>query len=297
MGVNSTGGLTLPPFHFDFVRVDPKNPIAGAHAFETEEFGFIVMTEPMVDEMRRLSSSLVERNRALMHLQIAPAASALEIAQLLLFIQFCFVASHEYSHLVRRHLDDDQPLATEIGESLFQTQELEADGYAIYHLLEHFFHGGGRQAISQTLRIGSEAALENSILSCFLLSTMVQFCARWAGKVQVESDVRKEHPPLPVRIDYSILFVEMWCREVGGISTSWMTDGTLKEYFAVAARLFAAEMKTSWDAQMSWLRSPQSEQYRAEIQRGLDRLRKTKLKPMRDHAAPVPVSTRLYPSA
>ena len=116
-------------------------------------------------------------------------------------------------------------------------------------------------------------------VSCFLLSTMVQFCARWAGKVQVESDVRKEHPPLPVRIDYSILFVEMWCREVGGISTSWMTDGTLKEYFAVAARLFAAEMKTSWDAQMSWLRSPQSEQYRAEIQRGLDRLRKTKLKP------------------
>jgi hypothetical protein len=71
MGVNSTGGLTLPPFHFDFVRVN--KPLAAAHAFETEEFGFIVMTEPMADEMRRLSNSLVERHRAFMLLQIAPA--------------------------------------------------------------------------------------------------------------------------------------------------------------------------------------------------------------------------------
>ena len=44
---------------------------------------------------------------------------------------------------------------------------------------------------------------------------MVQFCARWAGKIQIESDDRAEHPPLPIRIQYSILFAEMWCREVG----------------------------------------------------------------------------------
>jgi hypothetical protein len=249
------------------------NDTAAAHVFETEEFAFIVVTEPMVHEMLMLSQGLVAQNRSFMTLQIAPAASPREVAQLLLFMQFCFVTSHEYSHLARRHLDDHQPLAGEIGESLCQAQELDADGYGIYHDLEYFFNGGGRQLALQTLRMQSEGPLKNSILSCFLLSLMVQFCARWAGKIQIESDSGEEHPPLPMRIEYSIMFAEMWCREVGRISTSWMTDGTVQQYFGAAARLFPPEMKASWDRQISWLKSPQSEQYRSQIRRSLDRLR------------------------
>ena len=271
IGVNSTGGVALPPLHFELVSV--HNDVAAAHVFEAEEFTFIVMTQPMFDEMLRLSRRLVEQNRAFMSLQIAPSASPPEIAQLLLLMQFSFVTSHEYSHLVRRHLEDHQPHAAAIGESLCQTQELDADGYGIYHELAYFFQGGGRQLASQWLRISAGKALENSILSCFLLSIMIQFCARWAGKMQVESDLGGEHPPLPVRIEYAILFVEMWCREVGAMSTPWMTDGTIKDYFAAAARLFPPEMKAAWDQQMSWLKSPRSEQYRDQIRRGIDRLR------------------------
>jgi hypothetical protein len=188
-------------------------------------------------------------------------------------MQFSFVTTHEYSHLVRRHLEDHQPHAAALGESLRQTQEFDADGYGIYHELAYFFNGGGRQLASQWLRVSSEKALENSTLSCFLLSIMIQFCTRWAGKIQVESDLRAEHPPLPMRIEYAILFVEMWCREVGALSTSWMTDGTLKEYFAAAARLFPPDMKTPWDQLILWLKNPQSDQYRSQTRRGLDRLR------------------------
>jgi len=271
IGITSTGGVALPPLHFELVSVHAG--VAAAHIFEAEEFGFIVMTQPMFDEMLRLSRRLVEQNPAFMDLQIAPAASSVEIADLLLLMQFSFVTSHEYSHLVRRHLEDNQLHAAAIGEALWQTQELDADGYGIYHQLAYFFHGGGRQLASQWLRISNKKALEYSILSCFLLSIMVQFCARWAGKMQVESDVGAEHPPLPVRIEYAILFVEMWCREVGEMSTSWMTDGTLKDYFAAAARLFPAEMKAAWDGQMSWLKSLRSEQYRDRIRRGIDHLR------------------------
>jgi hypothetical protein len=144
IGLNSTGGHPLPPLHFDLVRV--LNDTAAAHVFETEEFAFIVVTEPMVHEMLMLSQGLVAQNRSFMTLQIAPAASPREVAQLLLFMQFCFVTSHEYSHLARRHLDDHQPLAGEIGESLCQAQELDADGYGIYHDLEYFFRRG--EAIS-----------------------------------------------------------------------------------------------------------------------------------------------------
>ena len=102
---------------------------------------------------------------------------------------------------------------------------------------------------------------------------MVQFCARWAGKIQIESDLRAEHPPLPVRIEYAILFIEMWCREVGAMSTAWMTDGTLSGYFSMASGLFPSAEKGSWDQLISWLKSPRRDQYRAQIRRGIDRLR------------------------
>jgi hypothetical protein len=216
VGVNSAGGYALPPLHFDLVRV--LNDVVAAHVFVTEEFVFIVVTQPMVDEMRMLSHSLVKQNRIFMSLQIAPSADPGEIAQLLLLMQFCFVTAHEYSHLVRRHLEDYPPHTIEIGEALCHTQEFDADGYGINHVLEYFFNGEGRQFASQWLGTSNLRPLENSILSCFLLSIMVQFCARWAGRIPVESDVRSEHPPVPMRIEYSMLFAEMWCREVGVIS-------------------------------------------------------------------------------
>ncbi len=271
IGVNSTGGVTVPPLRFEFVRV--QNHEAAAHIFESNEYGFIVMTQPMFDEMLTLSRQLVNQNWAFMTLQIAPAATSQEIAQLLLLMQFSLVTSHEYSHLVRQHLAVHQPHAATLGESLCQTQEFDADGYAIYHELSYFFNGAGRQLASQWLSVSSDRALENSILSCFMLSLMLQFCARWAGKIQIETDLRAEHPPWAMRIQYAILFVEMWCREVGHIDTSWMSDGTLNQYFGAAARILPPETKRSWDQQISWLQSVDSQQYRDQIRRGIDRVR------------------------
>jgi hypothetical protein len=271
IGETSTGGVALPPLHFELVQVD--NGIASAHTFETGEWGFIVLTQPMLDEMLRLSRRLVDENRALMTLQIAPMATAEEISHLILLMQFSFVLSHEYSHLVRQHLEDNPPHADAVGEALSQAQELDADGYGIYHELAYFFLGAGRLLASQLLKLTAAKALENSILSCFLLGGMTQFCARWAGKIQVESDLGAEHPPIPLRIQYTILFVDLWCREIGAMSTTWMTDGTLTEYFSAAARLFPPGMKTAWDQQIAWLKSPRSEQYRTEIRRSIDRLR------------------------
>ncbi len=271
IGVTSTRGVALPPLHFELVTV--SNDLAAAHTFEAGEWGFIVMTQPMFDEMLRLSRLVVAQNAAFFSLQIAPSAGAEKIAQLLLLMQFCFVSAHEYSHLVRQHLEDHPPYAEAVGQALSQAQEIDADGYGIYHDLPYFFSGAGRPLASRLLNTSSAKALNNSILSCFLLAGMIQFCARWAGKIQIESDLSTEHPPLPLRINYMTLFVEMWCREVGETSTAWMTDGTLKEYFTAAARLFPPEMKTAWDQQIAWLKSPSGENYCAEIRKGIDRLR------------------------
>jgi len=62
-------------------------------------------------------------------------------------------------------------------------------------------------------------------------------------------------------------------REVGSISTLWMTDGTLSQYFGAAARLFPSQKKASWDQLVGWLKSPQSEEYQIQVRCGLDRVR------------------------
>lgn len=271
LGVNSTGGIELPPLRFELVRV--TNNEASAHVFETGEYTFVVMTQPMFDGMLGLSRQAVKENWALMTLQIAPAARPEEIAQLLLMMQFTFVGSHEYSHLVRQHLANNPPHAAELGESLMQAQELDADGYAIYHELTYFFHGGGRPLTAQLFKISSSRVLEESILSCFLLSTMIQFCARWAGRIQVGLDPSAEHPPVPFRIQYALLVAEMWCREVGQLSTSWMADGTPRRHFQMAANLFTREKRASWGQQVEWLRTEQNERYLNQIWTAVGRLR------------------------
>jgi hypothetical protein len=106
----------------------------------------------------------------------------------------------------------------------------------------------------------------------------------------IESDFGAEHPPLPVRIEFAILFIDMWCREVGGLSTSWMTDGALVQYFNMATRLFPPGQRVSWDQQMSWLRSPHSEQYRAQIRMAIDRLRTGRTESLTPTNVPAPKS-------
>jgi hypothetical protein len=244
IGINSTGGTALPRLHFDLVQV--RDDAETAHVFQTDEFAFIVVSEPMVDRMRKLSSEFMSQNGAFVRQRITPLGALDDVAQFFVFLQFCLVTSHEYSHLVRQHLEDSEPDAVEIGEALPQVQELDADGYGIYLDLTYLFRGSGKQLALQMLRVYDANALDKAILDCYLLSIMIQFCARWSGKTRIDSDLSADHPPPPVRVEYALLFTEMWCREVGKISTAWTMDGTLQEYFAAAARLFPADSRASW---------------------------------------------------
>ena len=114
--------------------------------------------------------------------------------------------------------------------------------------------------------------LDNSILDCFVLSIMVQFCARWAARIQVELDRTRNICPRQCA-RYALLFIEMWRREVAGMTTEWMTAGYLSKYFTAASRLFPGELKRSWNDLITWLKSSQSEEYRSRIRSGLYRIR------------------------
>ena len=112
IGPNSSGQTRLPPLHFDLVHV--TNDAAAAHVFEADDLSFIVATQPMIDQMLDLSERFVLENSYLVFDILRATGSPREIAQLLWFMQFCLVCTHEYSHLVRQHCEDDPQLKAEI---------------------------------------------------------------------------------------------------------------------------------------------------------------------------------------
>jgi hypothetical protein len=52
-----------------------------------------------------------------------------------------------------------------------------------------------------------------------------------------------------------------------------MTDGTLRKYFSAAANLFDPFLKASWNAQISLLNAPESQEYLSQLETGVDRIR------------------------
>jgi hypothetical protein len=120
---------------------------AQEHAFETEEFGFILMTQPMVAEMNGLSQRLVSRNRDFMSLQIAPLAARKAITDLFVLMQFwdlpcsgVLLSRNHKQDLARQHnsvllppFDHDsilRPLGREASDPSGYCRRTSAAGYA-----------------------------------------------------------------------------------------------------------------------------------------------------------------------
>src|SRR5260370_30301493 len=138
-GVNASGGVKPPPFHFDYLDVSAG--ITNAHAFQHGGFAFIAVTLPMVELVWHLSHRLSRSPRFRQLLNPSPTALEPDALQGLLFqIQLDFLVSHEYTHHVHRHFVEGQDavnglwtefLREEMGGTIhLQAQELDADGCA-----------------------------------------------------------------------------------------------------------------------------------------------------------------------
>jgi hypothetical protein len=55
-GVNASAGVEHPPFHFDYL--DVTDGTANAHAFQREDFSFVIVTLPMIELLWHSSHAL-----------------------------------------------------------------------------------------------------------------------------------------------------------------------------------------------------------------------------------------------
>jgi hypothetical protein len=237
---NSSGGTKHPPFHFDYL--DASVEIKNAHAFQHEDFSFIVVTLPLIELILEVSQRLSRSAIAAQLLRLELGALQPDILQgFLAQIQLLFLIGHEYTHHVHQHIArrDQSGVWTEFphpetpGNIDSQAEELDADGYATYLVLTHLLRGEGRLGAFIQLKTANMSAADRDelILSCFLLAVLAFFCTFWHGEI-VASLYELKHPPPPVRIKYAIRVAEMWCGQFGSVSQSWLVLGSSKTYLA-----------------------------------------------------------------
>ena len=273
-GVNASGGVEHPPFHFDYI--DVSGGIRNAHAFEHGDFSFIVVTLPMVQLLWDLSQRLSQSPLVVKLLRLELETLSPNALQGLLFqIQLAFLVSHEYTHHIHRHCVESQSgvigLWTEFlqdarcGSINSQAQELDADGYAAYVVLAHLLRGGMRQSALAQLGRADMTDGDELLLTCYFLGVLTFFCSFWRGDIDMASVYQLRHPPPPVRIKYTIQVAEMWCGQNRSVPQSWFSPARFQELFRTAAEVMGGTARQTWDAQMSFLRSAGGAQYDRQL--------------------------------
>ncbi len=274
--VNASGGVEHPPFHFDYIQVDDGSK--NAHAFQHEGFAFIVATLPLIELLWDLSLRLSRSQQVLRLLQIDPAVVRQDALQGLLFTaQIGFLVSHEYTHHIHRHVDEDERriigawtefLQGDAGGSMdLQAQELDADGYAVYLGLANLVRGAARQgALDQLGRQDLQAAdADGLLLMCFFLALTAFFCSIWRENIDMTSIEEFRHPPAPVRIEYAIRIAKMWCGQNGSVPQAWFDTDRFRALFHTAAEAIGANTRRAWDAHILFLLSREGAEYDARL--------------------------------
>lgn len=286
-GVNASGGVQHPPFHFDYLAVGAG--MSNALAFQHADFSFIVVTLPLVESVWHLSRRLSRSPIVVELLDLDPATVVPDAFQGLLFgIQLAFLVSHEYTHHVHRHCAESQGGLigvwteflddTTCGNINSQAQELDADGYAAYLVLAHLLRGEMRPSALAELGRADMPGTDGDalLLTCFFLAVLAFFCEFWRGDIDMASVYKFRHPPPPVRIKYTIQVAEMWCGQNGSVPQSWFSPARFQELFRVAAEFIGETARQPWDAQMSFLRGADGVQYDQQLFERFEAVRKNR---------------------
>jgi hypothetical protein len=257
-GVNASGGVEHPPFHFDYLKV--QGGVKNAHAFQYGSFAFIVVTLPLVELLWNLSYRLSTLPRFWQILKLSRAELKMEELTGLLFqIQLIFLISHEYTHHVHEHCVESKSATnglwnefwSEAAEGTIQSQaqELVADGYAISLGLNYLLREERRRSALALLCHANASNLEGDeiLLSCFFVALMAFLCELWRGGTDVTSLDTLTHPPPPVRIKYAVQVAEMWSSQNESLPRSWFEPARFQELFSVAADVIDSSAKGGWD--------------------------------------------------
>jgi len=269
-----------PPIHFDYIEATVPNALA----FLTEDFSFVGVTLPLILELLH-SCVLLSRSEDVGTLLAAIPGpdKPRRIIELLHSIQLSFVFAHEYTHIVHGHTLPATPesmFADEIknggeGNIELQAQEVDADGYASFLVLNDLLNGPRRALIVQ--RFGLEerpfhfrqpqSELEDlTLFGAFVLALGGYFYLRVPDVLDNVSVYNLTHPPQAVRMVFAMRVAMAVATQNREHIASKMTPEKAEMFMGVTAKaLHGSGGTVSWDDQNAFYRSEQGQNYTARL--------------------------------
>ena len=258
-----------PPFHFDYV----ESSVSNAVTFRSKEHSFIGITIPLVYALWEMGVELSGSKEVATILGTVATPEAQEqILGLLFPTQLSFVVSHEYTHIVHGHVLPTEPdstfpneiLDTGGGNLALQAHEVDADGYAVYHVLEDLLNGTRRSQAVGLLNLEEKPATiqDETLLSSFVIAVGAFLYIRPPIPLDNIGIYKLMHPPQAARMNYIMHYATTWAKQNRPHLAVWMTNDKFQMLMcAVATATWGLNGGHNWQAQATFLRSEEGSTY------------------------------------
>jgi len=193
-----------------------------------------------------------------------------------------FIVAHEYTHHVYRHVSENDRLNPFLhisscsGGSLEkQIDEVVADGYSIYHVLENSIvttTGSGPNPFFSLNSDKSSLTPEQTIATVALVVAAYMFTLRECN-LSLLTAYTLSHPPPPVRLELTMTESFLWARKFPALGE--FLQRNFRALASAAARAMVGADKAShmWTDQRAFLESPAGQTYTQALINGVNKFK------------------------
>jgi hypothetical protein len=261
-----------PPFHFDYVASSVPNALA----FQFRGFSFIGITIRLVYMLWDAGFRLSRSEPIASALRVPLTAELSErIHTLLLGTELAFVVAHEYTHHIHGHVKgfrSDIFDETDKGTLEDQAREVDADCYAIYHVLADLIDGARRPSALALLGLEQkEKHTQDQVLFSSAVIAVGGFLFAWPPvPVDNISIYRLRHPPHAARLNFILHSSITWAKQNVPALLDYMTLEKFQAHMnAVAGAVWGMNGGADWSAQTAFLRSSEGGAYISSLDKSV----------------------------
>ncbi len=276
-----TAHVDHPPFHIDYLDSIDQN----AMAFQYGGYSFIAITLPLIFLISDVCL-LLSKSQALAALMgVRPSNEEYnELQGVLFFVLATFIVGHEWAHHVHGHtrlprtgnafpseIQDSGPC----GSLKVQIEEVAADGYSAYLLLENLIKGSWRRDYVTLLGLDACAPgrQDEVLLSIFVAVAGAYMLVRPIRDV-TSTDIYKEtHPPQAARMNHLMHEAAGWCKQNRPELEHWIKTNFRDVFDAAADAILTEAGKNAWRGQIEFFITREGATYVAAIIEGIDAYR------------------------
>lgn len=255
------GHLSHLPVQFGFSSANEYN----ASAISIGGCSFILITKPLIYLLLRACAQLSNQGAVAEFCGVPITPEGQDAIYTVLFqLQLAFVVSHEYTHHVHGHTTHGAVGDGDDGNLQGQATEIDADGYAVFHVLSHFIVGEGRSQAIKLLRCDQmqTSAQDEALLSLVVMALGSLLFVTDQVVIEPAKIYELEHPPQAVRMDFITRNIMRWIKmNRAALEASFTLERFRTQMMLAARAVWGINDAHDWDGQMAFFKSESGSKY------------------------------------